>query len=242
MRLTQDSLRTLADGTGGFAAVDVNGFQDAFGRIIDANSRYYLLGYTPPTHPRNGRFHRIEVIVKRPGLKAVARRGYPSPSGKTREERTQEALDRWARDRRSGGANETSPELLAALNSPVQQPGLTLAVHAVPFKVTAKEASVAMAVELQGTELEFAQQPNGLFADTIEMSFFALNEDGRPQRGTRAALNLADPARDLPADKVAWRPLECAHDARNRTLPVAGGRARSPDRPERYRLLRYLRP
>ena len=191
MRLTQDSLRTLADGTGGFAAVDVNGFEDAFGRIIEANSRYYLLGYTPPTHPRNGRFHRIEVIVKRPGLKAVARRGYPSPSGRTREERTQEALDRWARDRRSGGANETSPELLAALNSPVQQPGLTLAVHAVPFKVTAKEASVAMAVELQGTELEFAQQPNGLFADTIEMSFFALNEDGRAQRGTRAALNLA---------------------------------------------------
>jgi VWFA-related protein len=191
MRLTQDSLRTLADGTGGFAAVDVNGFQDAFARIIDANSRYYLLGYTPPTHPRNGRFHRIEVVVKRPGLKAVARRGYPSPSGKTTEERKQEALERWARDRRTGGANDTSPELRAALNSPVQQPGLTLAVHAAPFKGSGKEATVAMAVELQGTELEFAQQPGGLFADTIEISFFALNEDGRPQRGTRAALNLA---------------------------------------------------
>ena len=39
--------------------------------------------------------------------------------------------------------------------------------------------------------LEFAPQPNGLFADTLEVSFFALNDDARAQRGTRAALNLA---------------------------------------------------
>jgi VWFA-related protein len=191
MRLTQDSLRTLADGTGGFAAVDTNSFADAYSRIIDANSRYYLLGYTPPAHPRDGRFHRIEVRTKRPGLEVVARRGYPSPSGKTVDERKQEALVRWARARRTGGANDTSPELRAALNSAVQQPGLTLSVHAAPFKSTPKEASVALTVELDGAPLEFAPQPNGLFADTLEVSFFALDEDARAQRGTRAALNLA---------------------------------------------------
>ena len=97
MRLTQDSLRTLAEGTGGFAAVDTNSFDEAFSRITDANSRYYLLGYAPPAHPRNGRFHHIEVKVKRPGMRVVARRGYPSPSGKTASERKQEALERWAK-------------------------------------------------------------------------------------------------------------------------------------------------
>jgi VWFA-related protein len=191
MRLTQDSLRTLAEGTGGFAAVDTNSFADAYNRIIEANSRYYLLGYTPPSHPRDGRFHRIEVRVKRPGLTAVARRGYPSASGATREERRLEALNRWARERRTGGETDTSVELRSALNSAVQQPGLTLAVQAVPFKGPAKDASVALAVELQGAELEFQPQPNGLVANSIEVSFFALNDDGRPQRGTRSALNLA---------------------------------------------------
>jgi VWFA-related protein len=191
MRLTQDSLRMLAEGTGGFAAVDTNSFAEAFDRITDANSRYYLLGYAPPAHPRDGRFHRIEVRTKRPGLTVVARRGYPSPSGKTATERKQDALERWARDRRSGAANDTSPELRAALNSAVQQPGLTLSVQAAPFKGAAKDASVALTVELDGAQLEFAQQPNGLFADTLEVSFFALNEDARAQRGTRAALNLA---------------------------------------------------
>jgi len=191
MRLTQDSLRTLADSTGGFAAVDTNSFAEAFNRITDANSRYYLLGYAPPAHPRDGRFHRIEVRTKRPGLRAVSRRGYPSPAGKTASERKQDALERWARDRRSGGANDTSPELRAALNSAVQQPGLTLSVQATPFKGTAKEASVALTVELDGAALELAPQANGLFADTLEVSFFALDEDARAQRGTRAALNLA---------------------------------------------------
>ena len=191
MRLTQDSLRTIAESTGGFAAVDTNSFDQAFGRIIDANSRYYLLGYAPPAHPRDGRFHRIEVRVKRPGLTAVARRGYPSPSGKTNAERKQDALERWTRERRGGGAGDTSAELRSALNSPVQQPGLTLAVQAAPFKGAAKEASVALAIELRGAELEFAPQPNGLLSDSIEVSFFALNDDGRAQRGTRSALNLA---------------------------------------------------
>lgn len=191
MRLTQDSLRALADGTGGFAAVDTNSFIEAFNRITDANGRYYLLGYAPPAHPRDGRFHRIEVRTKRPGLQVMARRGYPSPSGRTVAERKQEALDRWARGRRSGGATDTTPELRAALNSAMQQSGLTLSVHAAPFKATAKEASVALTVELDGAPLELAPQPNGLFADTLEVSFFAMNEDARAQRGTRAALNLA---------------------------------------------------
>jgi VWFA-related protein len=191
MRLTQDSLRTLADGTGGFAAVDTNSFAEAFDRITDANGRYYLLGYAPPAHPRDGRFHRIEVRAKRPGLQVTARRGYPSPSGKTVAERKQEALDRWARGRRTGGAADTSPELRAALNTAMQQSGLTLSVHAAPFKDTTKEASVALTVELDGAPLEFAPQPNGLLADTLEVSFFAMNDDSRAQRGTRAALNLA---------------------------------------------------
>lgn len=191
MRLTQDSLRALADGTGGFAAVDTNSFAEAFNRITDANGQYYLLGYAPPAHPRDGRFHRIEVRAKRSGLQVTARRGYPSPSGKTVAERKQEALDRWTRGRRNGGATDTSPELRGALNSAMQQSGLTLSVHAAPFKDTPKEASVALTIELDGAPLEFAPQANGLFADTLEVSFFAMNDDSRAQRGTRSALNLA---------------------------------------------------
>ena len=64
-------------------------------------------------------------------------------------------------------------------------------MQATPFKGSAKEASVSLTVELDGAALELAPQANGLFADALEVSFFALDEDARAQRGTRAALNLA---------------------------------------------------
>ena len=36
----------------------------------------------------------------------------------------------------------------------MQQPGLTLSVHAAPFKNTTKEASVALAIDIEGNRLE----------------------------------------------------------------------------------------
>ena len=196
MNLTQSSLEVLADGTGGFAAVNINSFNSAFDRIVEANSRYYLLGYVAPNHPRDGRFHRIEVRVTKPGVTVAARRGYPSPGArKTATERRQAGLDRWIAKNRAGGAGDTSPALLAALNHPVQQPDLALSMHAVPFRGTStkdpKEASVVLTVELAGAGLEFEPRGNGLVADTLELSYFALNDQGRAQKGTRSAVNLA---------------------------------------------------
>ena len=189
MRLSQDSLRTLAEETGGFAAVNQNMLGSAFSRIVDANSRYYVLGYYPPTSARDGRFHRIEVRVKRPGLRVTARRGYASPRGRTPAERKRDEEARRARDARRGAVNNTSPELRDALNAPLQQSGLTFTVQAAPFKHTQKEASVALAIEFGPGSLPFA--PDGeLVTNTIELSFFGINQDGKAQRATRSQFNL----------------------------------------------------
>jgi VWFA-related protein len=193
MRLTQTSLQTLAENTGGFAAVNTNSFADAFDRIVEANSRYYLLGYAAPNHPRNGQFHRIEVKVNRPGVTVVARRGYPALSrNATREERSQAALKRWVLDGRHGGTTDTSIELRAALNRAVQQTGLEIAVQAVALKAASGNIpTVVFTVEVNGTALVFTEQPNALLADTIELSYFALDGDGEPLGATRSAVNLA---------------------------------------------------
>jgi VWFA-related protein len=191
MKQSQDSLRTLAEETGGFAAVNTNALGAAFSRIVDANSRYYVLGYYPPTHARDGRFHRIEVRAKRPGLRVSARRGYASPRGRTPTERKRDEEARRLREARRGGANNTSAELRDALNTPLQQSGLTFSVQAAPFKYNQKETSVALAIELDGERLEFAPQDNGtVFANSIELTFFGINQDGRAQRTTRSELNL----------------------------------------------------
>ena len=191
MRLSQDSLRTLAEETGGFAAINQNMLGSAFGRIVDANSRYYVLGYYPPTTARDGRFHRIEVRVKRPGLRVSARRGYASPRGRTAAERKRDEDTRRVRDARRGAVNNTSPELRDALNAPLQQSGLTLTVQAAPFRNTQKEASVALAIEFDGATLPFTPPDSGgLATNTIEVSFFGIDQDGRAQRSTRSQFNL----------------------------------------------------
>jgi VWFA-related protein len=179
-RTSQDTLRELAEQTGGFASVNTNNVEPAFQRIADANSRYYLLGYYPPTHPRDGRFHKIEVRATRPGLRVEARRGYASPRGRNPEERKRDEAARLAREARRPDGKRTSTPLIGALTSPIPQSGVTFAVHAAPFKHTADEASIALAIEIDGSRLPYAP-PNekGQVSNKIELSFFGLNERGK---------------------------------------------------------------
>jgi VWFA-related protein len=73
-------MRWLAEDTGGFALVNHNEYHDAFRRIVDENSRYYLLGYESPRPVRKGwDFRSIRVRVTKPGLKGIvvrSRQGY----------------------------------------------------------------------------------------------------------------------------------------------------------------------
>ncbi len=189
MYLSQDSLRTLAEETGGYAAVNANNMTAALNRIVRANSTYYVLGYYPDT-PRDGRFHKIEVRVKRPGLRVSARKGYVSPRPLTASERTEQERAR-AKARGRSGTAETSDELREILNQPLQRNGLTLAVHAAPFKGASRQASVALAIELDAARLHFTEQPTKTFADHIELSLFALDERGKAHGGNFYQFNLA---------------------------------------------------
>src|SRR5262245_21994411 len=66
LRMSQDTLRTLADETSGYAAVNTNDFSRAFARVVKDNSAYYVLGYYPASHARDGHFHKLQVKVSRP--------------------------------------------------------------------------------------------------------------------------------------------------------------------------------
>jgi hypothetical protein len=73
-----DALRTLADATDGLAMLNSNNLDAGLKRMSDDLSSYYLLGYYTTT-PLDGKFHKITVRVKRPGVQVRARRGYLAP-------------------------------------------------------------------------------------------------------------------------------------------------------------------
>ena len=76
LRFTQDTLRVLAEETGGRAIVNRNDLRPSLQQMLDDASGYYLLGYNSSGAPTDGEFHEIEVRVKRPGLRVRAREGY----------------------------------------------------------------------------------------------------------------------------------------------------------------------
>jgi Tfp pilus assembly protein PilF len=75
MDMGADSINSLAVDTGGFVVRNTNQFDRAVAQIADEAGNYYVLGYLPPS-PADGKFHRIRVKVKRPGVGIRSRRGY----------------------------------------------------------------------------------------------------------------------------------------------------------------------
>jgi VWFA-related protein len=71
----RDSLQLLADETGGRSILDANNFLPDLTRMREDTERFYSLGFTPP-HNGDGREHKIEVRVKRPGLRLRYRQSY----------------------------------------------------------------------------------------------------------------------------------------------------------------------
>jgi VWFA-related protein len=76
---TMDSLRILAEETDGRAIVNSNDLDRGLRQIVRDTSAYYLLGYTSAVST-DGKFHKITVRVKRPGLQVRARPGYVAMS------------------------------------------------------------------------------------------------------------------------------------------------------------------
>jgi VWFA-related protein len=171
LRLAQDSLRVLSEETGGFAIVNRNDVMGGFDRVVSDNSSYYVLAYYPPD-PRPGRNHRIQVRVTRPGLTVRARKGYITPK-KVEVSAT-------------AAKGPTPPELREALDSPLPVSGLTMRVFAAPFKGTAPNASVLLGVEMNGRDLQLAQN------DKISLSYMAIDANGKVKGASTDSLTMTN--------------------------------------------------
>lgn len=177
LRISQDSLRVVADETGGFAVLNQNDFTDGFERMVRENSTYYMLGYYPANERRDGRYRKLEVRVKRPGLRVRARKGYVAPRGRAPETRT------------AGDSSLPAP-VREAIESPLPLAGIPMTVFAAPYKGAAPNATVAVAVELGVGGLNFIER-DGTFNNRLDVAITASDTQGKARASTRHAVTLA---------------------------------------------------
>lgn len=167
--VAQEPLRTLAEDTGAFAALTANDAATAFDRIVAESSSYYTLGFVP-SDSREGRYHSLEVRLKRRGLRVRARRGYmlPRPDMNSRSAATLSALRR-------------------AINSPLSIGGLPMSIFAAPFKGTGANATVIVCYEWPAGDANFAvRAPN----NTLEVEILALDGTGQVHGGAHHTASL----------------------------------------------------
>ena len=172
-----DSLRGLAEATGGFAVVNSNRYPEAFSRIVTEASSYYLLGFTSTNSKRDGRYRRLEVKVNRPGLTVRSRDGYIAASG--REAPAKNDTDR----------STLTAAVRGAVATPLATSEVPMSVFATALRGSGKGASVVISVEMDPTRLNLITSGGGATGE-VEVAALAISAAGKVAGGRQERFTL----------------------------------------------------
>jgi VWFA-related protein len=159
-----DSLFAMASETGGDFVRNANRLDGDLEKLVERTSVVYLLVYRPESAGPPGAFHKLEVRVKRPGVRVQARSGYSDPKPFAALSRVERVLA--AGDLITGGPKENS---------------FSAAVVAAPFASGGRLSQVPFILEIPGGPLlegdsgtegrvqifTYATDANGTLADYL---------------------------------------------------------------------------
>ena len=161
IRNSRDGLFYLANETGGEFYSNQNFLDVPIRRALSLEKGYYLIGYEPDDETfKNKDFNKIEIKLKRPDLKISSRAGFLG--------RTDESV---APRKRTGDS-----ELYEAIVAPLPRAGLNVRLSAFFANDSAQGNVVRSLVHLDGGELTFVDEPNGMKKAIFDVVAVTLNE------------------------------------------------------------------
>jgi VWFA-related protein len=175
-RRGQDSLRRLADDSGGVPIVGLNDIDGGLDRIVTMSSFYYVLGYYSTNERRDGKYRKINVTVDQTGARVLNRRGYTAMAASAPKAAS------------LAGPPKSSNELREALNAVLPVAGLPMAMTAAAFRQANNRASVAVVLETLGADLTWRDD---VLAAPVEMTAVALEKRGAIKAGDVNRLQLS---------------------------------------------------
>lgn len=182
--LEGEGAAALAQQTGGFSVRNTNDFAAGAVRIGRESRSYYLLGYDPGDIPRDGRFRKLEVRVKRKNVTVRARPGYyaPNPAGQPA------APSEAGRD----------PGIQRALDAPGALDGIPLRMTSYALEEAGLgKVRVVMAAEADVAKAAFAEREGGALASLDTLLVVAHRESGefyRSDQGVELSRRAGAPA------------------------------------------------
>jgi VWFA-related protein len=167
-RERREGLAVPADLTGGRTVMNTETPEALIPAVFAESGSYYLLAFAPAEPKANGKLHKIQVKVDRPGVSVRARSGYLA--GQTRSADRVPTIG--------------SPETVAALQGVVPRGDVPLSVSVAPFALPGrKESAIAIVLEARqqvpadrsGTTapvkvLAAAFGPDGRSADSVNQT------------------------------------------------------------------------
>ena len=170
----RSALQVVAEDSGGTAVVGTNDFGKGFETVVRENSTYYVLGYSPPKQYDDGKFHEVQVRVKRRGDFVVrTRKGYLAGTASA------------VKNNVAPSAPTSVPDATRdALRLPISISGLELGLFSAPFKGTAQEQLVIIGGTVKGAlDLKGAQK--------VALAYQVHTLDNHLQTGEYQVLNLS---------------------------------------------------
>ncbi|MFZ1702128.1 MAG: VWA domain-containing protein [Pyrinomonadaceae bacterium] len=164
---SQDSLRFLADETGGFAVVNSN---DLIGgvRLVLEDQSYYLVGYEPDGDtfdPAKRKFNKLEIKVLRAGAKVRYRSGFFNVADRAKPA--------------SPMGNTPTSQLEYALVSPFAVNGIDVRLNAL-FGVDAKNVPyVRSLLHVNAKDIKFIDGENGAKKAVFSVLAMSFGDNGQ---------------------------------------------------------------
>ena len=164
-------LSTVASTTGGVSVVNTNNFDSGLDKILARSNGYYTLAYTP-SEKFDRKFHKIEIKLKRSGLKVYSHAGYV------------------AREEAAATAPRTKEEgIAAAARSPLAKNDLDVTPNVTVRFLAGNKAAMDIHMLIDARKLHF-DETGDHYHDTLDVVGFVFDQTGRNRGGFSETMNL----------------------------------------------------
>jgi VWFA-related protein len=189
--LEQMGLRVLSDATGGVTVVNRNDINDGVEKVVARSRGYYVLAYSP-SQPFDNKFHKLEVKVKRDGLRIYKHAGYLAREERRVEPKTKEE------------------EIAAAVRSPLSKRDIDVsATLGLRFVPGGRPADVGIALQIDPSKFEF-KEAGGKYVTSYDVVCFIYDEVGKLRGGFSETVNASLTPEELQRARAGGLPYYAA--------------------------------